>query len=55
MFELGDTTDSERGGSGVGLSVSRDIVESLGGRLTLEPRSGGEFATVSVPGVATTQ
>ena len=52
VFELGYTTESERGGSGIGLAVSRDIVESLGGKLTLSARSGGGTrATIRVPRV----
>ena len=50
VFELGYTTQSQRGGSGIGLAVSRDIVESLGGKLTLDARSGGGTrATILLP------
>jgi len=55
VFELGFTTESDRGGSGIGLAVSRDIVESLGGKLRLEARrGGGTRATIRVPCVGAT-
>jgi predicted RND superfamily exporter protein/signal transduction histidine kinase len=49
-FRLGYTTRSEQGGSGVGLAISREIVESLGGMLTLHSELGrGTRAVVRVP------
>jgi signal transduction histidine kinase len=51
-FELGYTTRGDSGGLGVGLAVSRDIAEGLGGALELEEGpSGGTTATVRVPAV----
>ncbi len=51
-FELGYTTRGEAGGFGVGLAVSRDIAEGIGGALELaENPSGGTIATVRVPAV----
>jgi signal transduction histidine kinase len=49
-FRPGFSTRSEEGGLGIGLSVSREIVEALGGtiELTPDPR-GGTRATVRVP------
>ena len=40
-----------KGGTGLGLAISRQIVVSLGGRLTLTPRSGGRgmIAVARVP------
>ena len=38
VFRLGYTT--KPGGSGIGLSLSRDVVEQLGGTIHLEPRAG---------------
>ena len=50
VFELGFTTEGERGGLGVGLAVSRDIVASLGGSLSLCARNrGGTRATILIP------
>ena len=37
VFETGYTTRRERGGSGVGLGVARDILASLGGEIELLP------------------
>jgi signal transduction histidine kinase len=52
-FRPGFSTRSEEGGLGIGLSVSREIVEALGGtiELTPDPR-GGTRATVRVPAAA---
>ncbi len=49
-FRPGFSTRSEEGGLGIGLNVSREIVEALGGaiELTPDPR-GGTRATVRVP------
>jgi signal transduction histidine kinase len=49
-FEPGFTTRREQGGLGIGLTVAREIVVSLGGTLALEPgRDGGTRATIRVP------
>jgi signal transduction histidine kinase len=55
-FSQLDSVDSRRkGGSGLGLSICRGIVERLGGHLGYRPREGGgsvfffELATVSQP------
>ncbi len=45
-FDLGFTT--KPGGSGVGLALSRDIVQRLGGTIDLRPRGGGRGATLHV-------
>jgi signal transduction histidine kinase len=52
-FRPGFSTRSEEGGLGIGLSVSREIVEALGGtiELTPDPR-GGTRATLRVPAAA---
>ena len=50
VFEPGVSTRLDRGGSGVGLTVAREIVETLGGKLELAPGSqGGTRATVRIP------
>ena len=41
-FEQADTALTRRhGGAGLGLAISRRIVERMGGELTVEPRPGG--------------
>ena len=40
-FEPGFTTRRDCGGTGVGLSVSRDIVEAMGGKIELRQSTGG--------------
>lgn len=50
-FELGFTTRAQQGGSGVGLTVSREIVAALGGTIELrENPGGGTLADLRVPG-----
>jgi signal transduction histidine kinase len=52
-FQPGFSTRSEEGGLGIGLSVSREIVEALGGAIDLTPDPrGGTRATVRVPAAA---
>ena len=49
-FKLGFTTRDDRGGSGVGLAISREIVEALGGTIELaSDPGGGTRATVRIP------
>jgi hypothetical protein len=49
-FTLGFTTRNDRGGSGVGLAISREIVEGMGGTIDLAPDpGGGTRATVRIP------
>jgi len=49
-FKLGFTTRDDRGGSGVGLAISREIVEALGGTVELaSDPGGGTRATVRIP------
>jgi len=49
-FKPGFTTRASKGGLGVGLPVSREIVESLGGTLELDPNPGGGMcATICIP------
>lgn len=43
VFDFGFTT--KEGGSGVGLSLARDIVLELGGKISLAPRSGANTAS----------
>lgn len=43
VFDFGFTT--KEGGSGVGLSLARDIVLELGGKIALSPRSDNERAS----------
>jgi predicted RND superfamily exporter protein/signal transduction histidine kinase len=51
-FKLGFTTRDDRGGSGVGLAISREIVEALGGTIELATDAGGGArATVSLPAI----
>lgn len=52
-FRPGFSTRAEEGGLGIGLSVSREIVEALGGTIELTPDTrGGTRATVRVPAAA---
>jgi signal transduction histidine kinase len=49
-FTLGFTTRIDGGGSGVGLAISREIVEAMGGVIELaRDPGGGTRATVRVP------
>ncbi|UCE84849.1 MAG: sensor histidine kinase [Deltaproteobacteria bacterium] len=49
-FERGFTTRAEDSGSGIGLTISREIVESLGGSIELTTKPGsGTRATIVVP------
>jgi signal transduction histidine kinase len=49
-FDPGFTTRSHQGGNGVGLAVSRDMIEALNGEIELTPApAGGTRATVRVP------
>ena len=49
-FEPGFTTRRHQGGNGVGLAVSRDMIEALDGEIELAPApAGGTRATVRVP------
>jgi signal transduction histidine kinase len=50
-FDLGYSTRAQEGGLGVGLALSRDMVESLGGDIWLEPGPSlcGAQATVRFP------
>jgi signal transduction histidine kinase len=41
VFDPGFTTRSDAGGFGVGLTVAREVIQELGGTLTLTPREGG--------------
>ncbi len=48
VFESGFTT--RRGGSGMGLSITRDVVQSHGGRISLQSAEGGPtIFTVRLP------
>lgn len=49
IFEPFYTTKPQGEGSGLGLSISRDIVERHGGTLTVESRPGSTIFTVSLP------
>ena len=49
-FTPGFTTRRDQGGLGIGLSVSREIIEALGGTITLTPNPDrGARATVRLP------
>lgn len=49
-FKLGFTTRDACGGTGVGLAISKEIVEALGGTVELAPGpGGGTRATVRIP------
>ena len=50
VFEAGVSTRLGDGGSGVGLTVAREIVEALGGDIQLSPGSErGTRASVKIP------
>ncbi len=50
VMEPGFTTRRSKGGMGVGLSLSRDMTEALGGKLELSlPAGGGVRAEIHVP------
>jgi signal transduction histidine kinase len=50
VFEAGFTTRSEQGGSGIGLTVAREILRALGGSIKLGPALPcGTLATVLLP------
>ncbi len=50
IFTPGFSTRLDQGGSGIGLTVAREIVESLGGSIELtDAAEGGTRATVRVP------
>jgi signal transduction histidine kinase len=50
VFELGFSTRLDVGGSGVGLSVAREIVSALGGTIELANAMGcGTRATIRIP------
>jgi signal transduction histidine kinase len=49
-FELGFSTRAESGGSGIGLSLAREMVEALGGTVRLDRiPTGGAQATIKMP------
>jgi signal transduction histidine kinase len=49
-FERGFTTRTDGSGSGIGLTISREIVESLGGNIELASMpGGGTRATIVIP------
>ncbi len=50
-FEQGDTTSTRRhGGAGLGLAISRRIVDAMGGRINVAQREGGgSVFTVEIP------
>lgn len=49
-FRLGFTTRARDGGTGVGLSIAREIIESMGGSIALDSHLGrGTTATMRVP------
>ncbi|MGI8832974.1 MAG: ATP-binding protein, partial [Nitrososphaeraceae archaeon] len=41
------TTKSDEGGTGLGLFISKNIIEALGGKIWAENNSGGKGATFS--------
>lgn len=50
VFRAGFSTRSDEGGLGIGLTVSREIVESMGGAIELSPLpEGGTRASIRVP------
>jgi polar amino acid transport system substrate-binding protein len=54
VFDVNFTTRKQEGGSGIGLTVVREILLGLGGRVELSAQaSGGTVATVHLPFRAT--
>ena len=49
IFDPFFTTARERGGTGLGLAVSRTLLRGHGGELTLEPSTGGACLKMSLP------
>ena len=49
IFESGVRLDGDRPGSGLGLVISREIVEAHGGTLTAESSSAGSTFTITLP------
>ena len=49
FFRGGDEAARTRSGAGLGLAISRAIVEAHGGRIWLEPSEGGARVRFSLP------
>jgi two-component system sensor histidine kinase HupT/HoxJ len=49
IFEEGFSSKAERGGLGLGLAISSEIMAAVGGRLVLEPSSVGAAFLIEIP------
>ena len=49
VFEPFYSTKTAQGGTGLGLSMARDIIRAHGGTLTVSPGSSGARFTVTLP------
>jgi len=53
VFDEGVSSKTDRGGLGLGLAISRELMAAMGGRLDLSPFAGGAEFLIEVPTAAT--